>query len=388
MLVGAAGCGNQPRVLLPTGAGAPFPEFTTAFTEATADCGGVQRLSASIKLSGRAGGTRLSARIDAGFAAPAQIRLEGYPPVSFGGKPFFILVSSRQETTLVMPRDARVLRGAAPAAIVEALAGVALGPADLRAIVAGCGLHSDTPSSGRSFANGWAALDAGETTVFLRQVAGRWRVAGATRGTLSVTYADFAASRPSTVHVTAPAARGGAAADLVLRLSQIEIDPALDDHVFEVEVPRDAVPLTLEELRRAGPLGEQHTEATEGTDKFQHGGAEARRAPVLFEPGRAPGLSGNAMRTSSSLPVSVHSSTRVIFEPGRAPAFGRQVESRITEETQTAAWIGGCLRFSRDTRFTARRAGATGLHPSPCLRASVLEFFRGLPSSSTARSVS
>ena len=321
ILVCVVTCGGRPRATLPTGAGTPFPGFNSAFTEAAAECGGVKRLSASINLSGHAGGTKLAARIDAGFAAPAQIRLEGYPRVSFGGKPFFTLASNGAETTLVMPRDARVLRGAAPAAIVEALAGVALGPADLRAIVAGCGLQSDKPSAGRSFGNGWAALDAGDTSVFLRQMAGRWRVAGATRGTLSITYADFAAGRPATVQVSAPAANGGAAADLVLRLSQIEIDPPLDDRVFEVEVPRDAVPLTLEELRRAGPLGSQAKEVSEGADKFHHGGTETRRPPERTEPGRVRASRG---------------------------------ESRVTPETQAACNQDSCLRFGRDRDSTRR----------------------------------
>jgi hypothetical protein len=272
-----AACGARPRVTLPTGAGTPFPEFNNAFTEATAECRAIKKLSATIRLSGRAGRTKLAARIDTGFAVPAQIRLEGYPRVSFGGKPFFVLVARGAEATLVMPRDARVLRGAAPAAIVEALAGVALGPDDLRAIVAGCGLQSADPSSGRSFANGWAAIDAGETSVLLRQMEGRWRVAGATRGPLSVAYGDFAGGKAATVQVTTPAGDGRAGADLVLRLSELEIDPPLDDRVFEVEVPADATPLTLEELRRAGPLGEQSAEAAESTEKFQHGGTEARR---------------------------------------------------------------------------------------------------------------
>jgi hypothetical protein len=250
-----AACGGRTRVALPSGDGAPFPEFNAAYTEATTGCRAVKRLSASIRLSGRAGSSKLSARIDSGFAAPAQIRLEGYPRVSFGGQPFFILVSNGAETTLVLPRDARVLRGAAPAAIVEALAGVALGPADLRAIVAGCGLEAAAASSGRSFGDGWAAVDAGETSVFLRQVAGHWRVAGAKRGVLTVAYADFGAAGPATVEVRTPATAAGGAADLVLRLSQLDVDPAFDARVFDVDVPRDAVPLTLEELRRSGPLG-------------------------------------------------------------------------------------------------------------------------------------
>ncbi len=303
-IVTLAACGGRPRVTLPTGAGTPFPGFTSAFTEATAECRAVRKLSATIRLSGRAGKTKVAARIDAGFAVPAQIRLEGYPRVSFGGKPFFVLASRKAEATLLMPRDARVLRGAAPAAIVEALAGVALGPEDLRAIVAGCGLQSPDPVSGRSFAKGWAAIDAGGTTVFLRQIDRRWRVAGATRGPLSIAYGDFAAGKAATVQITTPAGDGGAGADLVLRLSEIEIDPPLDDRVFEVEVPADATPLTLEELRRAGPLGEQSTEGAESTEKFQHGAAEARRRTELQPIARRPlaGGSNHVSRTKRKQP--------------------------------------------------------------------------------------
>jgi hypothetical protein len=255
MVAAASGCGRRAHVTLPTGPGTPLADITRAYGEATAECGGVQRLSASIKLSGRTGSTKLSARVDAGFAAPAALRLEGYPRINFGGKPFFILVSGGAGTTLLMPRDARVLRGAAPAAIVEALTGVALEPADLRSIVAGCGLPAAQPSSGRSFAKGWAAFDDGQTSVFLRLVNARWRVGGATRGTVTVAYADFAAGRAATVMVRVPAAAGRPAADLVLRLSQLELDPPFDDRTFEVEVPADAAPISLEDLRRAGPLG-------------------------------------------------------------------------------------------------------------------------------------
>ncbi len=254
-LAGTAGCGRRTRVALPAGGGTPFPAFSDPYTQATAECRDVKSLSASIRLSGRAGGTKLAARIDSGFAAPAQLRLEGFPRVNFGGRPFFILVSAGAQTTLVMPRDGRVLRGAAPAAIVEALAGVALGPADLRSLVTGCGLDSADAPAGRSFPNGWIAVDRGATSVFLREIAGRWRVVGAMRGALTVAYTDFTAGRPATVQVRTPAAAGHAAADLVLRLSQIELNAPLDGRVFDVEVPRDAVPVTLEELRRAGPLG-------------------------------------------------------------------------------------------------------------------------------------
>lgn len=249
-LTGAACTPKKPS--LPSGPGTPAQEFEAPFTQATAECGRVSTLTAALGLSGKAGRTKLRGRIDAGFAAPADLRLEGVAPF---GKPVFVLVSRGDRATLVLPRDERVLRGASPAAIVEALAGVPLGPAELRLVVAGCGLAMAGPSAARSYDGGWLAVDAGETTGFLRQIDGQWRVAGATRGTLTVSYADFAGGRASTVRVmTAPSA-GGAAADLTLRISQLETNVPLDAAAFDYAVPEGWTPLTLDELRRAGPLG-------------------------------------------------------------------------------------------------------------------------------------
>ena len=203
-------------------------------------------------LSGRAGDTRIRGTIHAGFEAPDGLRLEGVGPF---GRTVFVLVGKGTSSTLLLPRDDRVLRNAPPAAIVEALAGVPLGAAELRAALAGCGLGVVQPAAGRMFDEEWAAVDEGETTVYLRQTAGRWRVGAASRGPVTIHYSDFASDRPATVRVrTAPAA--GAAADLTLRVSQVEINVPLAPKVFEIEVPRDAAPLTLDELRRAGPLGD------------------------------------------------------------------------------------------------------------------------------------
>jgi hypothetical protein len=254
LLIVAAACG-APRVALPTGAGTPFPEFAQAYAEATAECAAVHTLSASLSLSGRAGAAKLGARIDAGFAEPARLRLEGFPRIHFGGKPFFVLVARDADATLLLTaREPQVLR-APPPAIIEALAGVALDPAELRAVVAGCALGAVQPSGGRAFDTGWAAVDAPAATVFLRKIGARWRVAGARRGALTIEYAGLTSAGSSTVRLrTAPGA-GVVPADLTLRLSQVEINPPLDDAVFEVQVPPGAVRITLDELRRAGPLG-------------------------------------------------------------------------------------------------------------------------------------
>ena len=257
LLLFAASCGGPPRVTLPSGAGSPFPAFASAYAEAIAECRAVKTMTASLSLSGRAGSTKLSARIDAGFAEPGRLRLEGYPKVSFGGKPFFVLVARGEAATLVLNRDARVLQAAAPAAIIEALTGVSVDPEQLRAVLSGCGLGVADPVEGRSFENGWASVDARDTTAFLRQLEGRWRVAAARRGSLTIEYTDFSSGSPSTVRLHTAAGAGVAAADLTLRVSQVEINTPMEGAVFDADVPRDAVPITLEELRRAGPLGER-----------------------------------------------------------------------------------------------------------------------------------
>jgi hypothetical protein len=248
LLALVAACGPPARPSLPTGTGTPFDGFATAYDQAVQECAAVQTITAELSLSGRAGDTKLRGRINAGLAAPADIVLEGLAPF---GKPVFILIGRGGKATLQLPRDNRVLTDAAPSAIVEALAGVALDPAQLRSAVAGCGLEKIVPSSGRAFGDDWATVESGDGTVYLRRIDGRWRVAGATRGGVTVQYGDFKAGRPGTVFVKT------SVADLALRLSQVEINVPLEPGVFNLEIPKDAVPLTLEELRRSGPLGDK-----------------------------------------------------------------------------------------------------------------------------------
>ena len=249
-MVVVSACAPKPPTL-PTGAGAPFPEFPSAYQQATAACRDVRTITLSMAVSGRAGSTKLRGRIDAGFAAPAKARLEGIAPF---GKPVFVLVADGARGTLVLPREDRVLKDAPPDRIVDALAGVPLGPAALRTIVSGCGFDGPAAADGRAFPNGWVSGSTGDATVYLRRAGERWEVAGATRGPLTVTYADWASGRPSTIRLRADS-QGRAAADLTLRLSDVEINTTLDPRTFEAELPPHPVPLTLDELRRAGPLG-------------------------------------------------------------------------------------------------------------------------------------
>jgi hypothetical protein len=145
-----------------------------------------------------------------------------------------------------------VLSGAGTSEIVEALVGLPLDAAELRAIVSGCGFGVAAPADGRAFAGGWASVETGDAVTYLREVEGRWRVVGAARPPLAIHYVSLTATRPAAVRLQAA---GPTRADLTVRLSDVSINVPLGTEVFEVVVPPSAAPLTLGELRRAGPLG-------------------------------------------------------------------------------------------------------------------------------------
>ena len=237
------------RIELPTGTGSPFAEAARAYEEAVKECRGVRTMQATLGLSGRAGTTTLRGTVDAGFEAPDRIRLEGRHPL---GRPVFILAAGGGRSTLYMPRDDRVLRDVPPESIVEALVGVSLAPGELRSLVSGCGFGVAEPAGGREYSGGYVAVDTGGPTTYLRREQNVWRVAAATRPPLTVLYSGFVNGRPATLRVVSS---GTPRADLTVRLSDVNLNVPMDAAVFAVDVPAAAQPLTLDELRRAGPLG-------------------------------------------------------------------------------------------------------------------------------------
>jgi hypothetical protein len=251
-LTAVSACAPKP-IALPSGDGAPFAGAADAWSGATTACREVRAVSAELGLSGRVGRTRLRGRAIVGLAAPDRIRLEAIAPF---GPPVFILASKDGTATLLLPRDDRVLHDAPPEAIVEALAGVRLDPASLMAALAGCGVEPAPVRGGRSYNESWLAIDLEEDrTVYLRREATGWIVRGAETRLLTITYDEVAGPRPA--RITIRSRRGDTNAEVRLRVSQLELDPVLGDEVFVVDVPPGAQPLTLDELREAGPLGER-----------------------------------------------------------------------------------------------------------------------------------
>jgi hypothetical protein len=259
-LLGAA-C--APRLMkLPSGPGAPASDAADAIADATTRCRAVDSITAAIAVSGSVGGQRLRGHLLAGLMPPASARLEAVAPA---GPPLFIFVATRDDATLLLPRDSRVLRHGRPADVLEAIAGVPLDPVDLRVALTGCAQAPDR-EQGRQFGADWRVVSDGPTQLFLhREANARWRLVASEhhggsrdtsgggqrdRGDWRAEYADFEDDLPHSIRlVSADASRF----DLRLKLSQVETNVALGRDAFTVRVPQDADPISLEELRRTRP---------------------------------------------------------------------------------------------------------------------------------------
>jgi hypothetical protein len=246
--IAVAACSPR-RVVLPTDSGSPFPDFAAVHKQISASCRDVRTLTAVIGLRGRAGEQRLSGRVVAGFERPASMRLEAVAPF---GQPGFILAAQGGTAVLLLPRESRVVRGQPAEAILGALIGVSLAPADLQAILTGCVVPNPTPTAGRVHANGWASITLdGGAEVYLRRAA-MWEVKAARRDGWQIEYPASQGRFPQAVRLLSDAQSVNV--DLTATISQLEANTDLDAKAFTVDVPSDARPLTIEELRDSGPL--------------------------------------------------------------------------------------------------------------------------------------
>ena len=290
MAVWCAGCA-APLVKLPTGPGTPASDAADALTDAVAACRAVSTLSAEVGVSGSVGGRRLRGSLLVGVAPPASARIEAVAPA---GQPIFIFVASGNDATLLLPRDNRVLRHGRPDAVLEAVAGPPLDAVELRETLTGCVLSAGG-AKGRQLGADWRVVSVGSADVYLHRNAqlARWqlvatvhhgspvrRKADATDGPGGVRlqpdpqangewraeYAEFDGGLPRAIRL---ASADGKRFDLRLKLSQVDVNAQLGPEVFRVQIPPDADPITLEELRRSGPLGTtaESTQRTPGTQR-------------------------------------------------------------------------------------------------------------------------
>lgn len=255
LAAGAAGC--APRAIrLPEGPGQPFADYEQAFAEASADCRGVRTLTLEASVSGAVGGGRVRGRVIAGFARPGRMRLEAVAPM---GAPAFILAADGGTGTLLIPRAREVLTGEPTESVLEAVIGVSVRPDDLQAILVGCVAVEPRPTSGSQFSGGWVRVELeGGSVAYLRQEGGRWRILAGTRPLLAVQYelAENGRRLPAAVRLQS-AANGGPGANLRIKLSEVDTNVPIAAKAFTVAVPDNALPITLADLRQAGPFGDR-----------------------------------------------------------------------------------------------------------------------------------
>ena len=247
-----AACGAR-LMKLPAGPVAPATDGSTVVADATRACRAVSSITAEIACSGSIGGRRFRVRLTAGFAPPASARLEAAAPF---GAPLFILVATGDDATLLLPHDGRVLEHGRPAAVLEALAGLPLDAAELRSALVGCPLSADVASA-KQMDDDWRLLGDGSNQSYFRRdrKASAWRLVATVHRPSSgagwrAEYKDFENGLPRSVRFVGSAADSF---DVRLSLSQVETNARLGPNVFQVQIPSDANPITLDELRRARP---------------------------------------------------------------------------------------------------------------------------------------
>ena len=250
-LLVASGCAAH-RFVPPTGPGEPAPEFAQQFEDATKACRDIRSLTADASLAGDAAGQRVRAKLLMGLADPNALRLEAIAPF---GAPLFILAAQKGSGSLLMPRDKTVLRDTPADDIIEAIAGIRLSPDELRAVATGCVSPAPSPTGGSRFPGELTAITLKDGAVaYVRPMSGAPRIVSAKRPGLIVEYDQFASGLPHRI-VLRGEAKSGEGSELTLTLSQIELNTALGPQAFAIDVPADAKPITLDELRTSWPLG-------------------------------------------------------------------------------------------------------------------------------------
>lgn len=223
---------------------------------ATASCKGFRSIEGELALSGRAGGERVRGRILTGLESGGLVRLEAVAPF---GAPFFILAGKNERATLVLPRERRVLKDTGVRDVLERITGLALGADDLRLILSGCLVDNAAPADGRQWGSQWKAVTIGpERVAYLRLQNGQWLLAAADYGPWHVDYAAHTNGFPRTVRVRRRAeALAKADIDITARIEQLEVNTGINPRAWDVEVPSDADPMTLDDLRSIAPLAER-----------------------------------------------------------------------------------------------------------------------------------
>lgn len=235
----------------PVGPGEPFPDATPAWTEATRACRGASTYAAALYVRGKVARESLNAKIIGLVTRADQISLS--VPVMFGS-PAFVLGGTADSATLWLPRNERVLTARADE-ILEALTGLRLGPRALLAVLDGCVAQADAITASARYGP-LGAITTADGRIFLEQRDGRWRITRGLTAGLTVEYSDIQGDWPRALRITTEAGHTPAVS-LSIAIDQIDVNLPHEAKDFAVKVAPNAAPMTLDELRAAGPLREK-----------------------------------------------------------------------------------------------------------------------------------
>ena len=246
-----------PLMKLPSVPASPATDGREVLADATAACQRITSLTAEIAVSGSVGGQRVRGRMVVGVSRPSSVRLEAAAPF---GAPLFIFVARGNDSTLLLPRDDRVLEHGRPEEVLDAVAGVPLDPIDLRAVLTGCAL-APVGADARQQGADWRVIPDGPGQLYLHREGAEWRVAATVRSPSTgdgwrAEYRAFQGGLPTEVRLASATPKRF---DLRLVLSQVETNVALGAEAYQIQIPRGARPMTLAELRESGPLGARST---------------------------------------------------------------------------------------------------------------------------------
>lgn len=244
----------------PAGPGAPLSEPHALWERVAAPCRGVRSMEFLLALGGRSGGAALRrTRMRAALERGGSLRLEALAPF---GAPLFVFVARDGGATLLLPRERQVVLDARPAEVLHVLAGLALGPRDVHALLTGCLEPDPVAVAARRYGDGTVAVELqGGATAWVRDPGEGQVVVAGRRGGLTVEYAEHVRGLPRRFRIRADGPRGET--DLTAVLSRVDMNTVLHPAAFLVDVPAEYAPVTLAGLRGAPPLEDRTAPAGE-----------------------------------------------------------------------------------------------------------------------------
>lgn len=252
-----SGCAPKVRLTLPPGEGSPLADVQAVAADARTSCRAPAALTADLRLSGRIDGDRVRGTLQVGVARDAM-RLEGLAPF---GAPVFVLAAQPSGAVLFLPRDEAVARAESAAVLLDAIVGVALGPADLLAIVSGCGLADWQATGAAAYGETWRRLDVGDRRrLWLRRddAAGaglvlmaaeddRWRIE----------YTRTGSGWPTAIRLQRTQEGTAGRTDVVFAVDAPEAIDALPSTALTLDVPAGTRSVSVADLRTSRELRER-----------------------------------------------------------------------------------------------------------------------------------